>query len=93
MKWWLIWLTMVTSVLLLIVLYFTSGNEMSVFKKQAWSVNEFAALMQDESMTEVYKPESRNILGKVGVEIILPESSLQESTVHISSYRLSNKKA
>ena len=93
MKWWLIWLTMVTSVLLLIVLYFTSGNEMSVFKRQVWSVNEFAALMQDETMTEVYKPESRNILGKVGVEIILPESSLQESTVHISSYRLSNKKS
>lgn len=93
MKWWQIWLTMITSTLLLNVLYFTSGNGMSVFKKQVWSVNEFAALMQDETMTEVYKPEPRNISGKVGVEVILPESSLQESTIQISSYRLSNKKS
>jgi len=93
MKWWKMWLAMVTSVLLLSSIYFTSGNGMNVFNKQVWSVNEFAALMQDETMTGVYKPEPRNILGQVGIELILPEPSLQESTIQISSYRLSNKQS
>ena len=63
------------------------------FNKQVWSVNEFAALMQDETMTSIYKPEARNILGQMGIEVILPDSTLQESTIQISSYRLSNKKS
>ena len=44
-------------------------------------------------MTSIYKPEARNILGQVGIEVILPDSTLQESTIQISSYRLSNKKS
>ena len=65
---------MVTSVLLLIVLYFTSGNEMSVFNKQTWSESELSALMKDRTMTETYKPEPKDVLGKVGIEIVLPDN-------------------
>ena len=55
----------ITIVLCLFNFYREPGTR--AFNKQVWSVNEFAALMQDETMTSIYKPEARNILGQVGI--------------------------
>ena len=87
------WALILIITILLCLFYFYRKPDTGAFNKQVWSVNEFAALMQDETMTGVYKPEPRNILGQVGIELILPDPSLQESTIQISSYRLSNKQS
>ena len=64
---------------------------MSVFNKQAWSESEFSALMKDRTMTATYKPDPKDALGKVGIEIVLPDNQLSSMLVKIKSYRLYKK--
>ena len=77
---------------ILVCLFYLPGKPgMGAFHKQAWSPSEFLALMKDESMTWVYKPESKDILGKVGIKVVLPDFNLKDSKIQIASYRLSKK--
>ncbi|MEL3918143.1 hypothetical protein [Aeromonas enteropelogenes] len=86
-----LWGAILAVMLLSYFVFFMSGNGMSVFNKQVWSASDFSDLMQDETMVEVYKPISKDVLGKVGMELVLPDSSLAKSTVKIMSYRLYDK--
>ena len=80
-------ITIATSILILSVIFLKNGNSMSVFNKQTWSESEFSALMKDRTMTETYKPEPKDALGKVGIEIVLPDNQLSSMLVKIKSYR------
>ena len=84
-------LTIATSILILSVIFLKNGNSMSVFNKQAWSESEFSALMKDRTMTATYKPDPKDVLGKVGIEIVLPDNQLSSMLVKIKSYRLYKK--
>lgn len=42
-------------------------------------------------MTEVYKPDPKGVVGKVGIEIVLPDNQLSTMLVKIKSYRLYKK--
>lgn len=64
---------------------------MGAFNKQVWSASDFASLMKDETMVEVYKPSLKEVIGNVGIEIVLPEPNLRTATVQLSSYRLYDK--
>ncbi len=81
-------ITIATSILILSVIFLKNGNSMSVFNKQTWSESELSALMKDRTMTETYKPEPKDVLGKVGIEIVLPDNQLSSMLVKIKSYRL-----
>ncbi|ENC6659392.1 hypothetical protein [Aeromonas hydrophila] len=91
MKKWKLWVALLAVILLSYLVFFMSGNGMSVFNKQTWSASEFADLMQDETMVGVYKPVPKEVLGQVGIEFVLPDNSLSKSTVKIMSYRLYDK--
>ena len=77
--------------ILLCLFYLPGKPGMGAFHKQIWSPSEFLTLMKDESMTWVYKPETNDILGKVGIKVVLPDFNLKDSTIQIASYRLSKK--
>ncbi len=64
---------------------------MSVFGKQTWSIGDFNKLMKDRTMTSVYIPNPKDVLGQVGIEVILPNPTLKDSIMQISSYRLYKK--
>ena len=91
MKKWKLLCSILSVILISYFIFLMSGGSMSVFNKQTWSASEFADLIQDETMIGIYKPLQKEILGKVGVEFVLPDSSLSKSTVKIMSYRLYDK--
>ena len=86
-----VWGAIIFVVLLLCSVLLFKGNGMSVFNKQVWSASDFASLMKDETMIGVYKPLPKEVVGKVGVEIVLPDPSLRMATVQLSSNRLYDK--
>lgn len=86
-----VWGAIIIFVLLFCSVLLFKGNGMSVFNKQVWSASDFASLMKDETMVGVYKPLHKDIIGKVGVEIVLPDPSLRMATVQLSSNRLYDK--
>lgn len=86
-----IWGSILFIVLILCSVLLFRGNGMSVFNKQVWSASDFASLMKDETMISVYKPLSKEVVGKIGVEIVLPDPSLRTATVQLSSNRLYDK--
>lgn len=86
-----LWGVIIFVVLLLCSVLLFKGNGMSVFNKQVWSASDFANLMKDETMVGVYKPLPKEVVGKVGIEIVLPDPSLRMATVQLSSNRLYDK--
>ncbi|MGL5990281.1 MAG: hypothetical protein ACRCZ4_09195 [Plesiomonas sp.] len=77
--------------LLFCVVFFFKGNGMSVFNKQVWSASDFESLMKDETMIDVYRPLAKDVIGRVGIELILPAPSFRMATVQLSSNRLYDK--
>lgn len=86
-----IWIAIIVVMLLLCSVFMLKGNGMGVFNKQVWSASDFSSLMKDETMVEVYKPSPQEVIGNVGIEIVLPDSNLRTATVQLSSYRLYDK--
>lgn len=85
------WIAIIFVVLLLCAEFMFKGNGMGAFNKQVWSASDFASLMKDETMVEIYKPSPKEVIGNVGIEIVIPEPNLRTTTVQISSYRLYDK--
>lgn len=87
------WVLVIIVFLAPVILFLKKESGMSAFNKQTWSPSEFEKMMRDETMIDVYIPKVNDVLGKVGIEVILPDSRLKNSTIQISSYRLYNKKS
>ena len=83
--------TILIITILLCLFYFYRKPSTGAFNRQAWSESEFSALMQDRTMTATYKPDPKDVLGKVGIEIVLPDNQLSSMLVKIKSYRLYKK--